>query len=159
MVSWEKFRKSKSYFNNFSIVEVKYEHSPLGPMNFVSQEWIHEKGWFFAFWYKFRKAKTYLNNYWMGIVKNVRDLIHHGLLSHVYLPNDLMNWAYWVNDFCMLIVMEQFLYWLPIYSVSLTSKYWGTTAVLSPFLKNDLKIGFFVVMKKFVIDFWWNIPK
>ena len=29
-----------------------------------------------------------------------------GLLNQVHLTNDLMNWADWLNDFCMLIVME-----------------------------------------------------
>ena len=29
-----------------------------------------------------------------------------GLLNQVYLTNDLMNWADWLNDFCMLIEME-----------------------------------------------------
>ena len=31
-----------------------------------------------------------------------------------------MNWADWLNAFCVLIVMELFLFWPPIYSVSLT---------------------------------------
>ena len=43
-----------------------------------------------------------------------------GLLNQVYLRNDLMNWAYWLNNFCVLIVMECFLIWPPMYSVSLT---------------------------------------
>ena len=29
-----------------------------------------------------------------------------GLLNHLYLTNDLMNYADWLNDFCMLVVME-----------------------------------------------------
>ena len=43
-----------------------------------------------------------------------------GLINQVYLTNDLMNWADWLNDFCVLIVIEWFLVWPPIYSVSLT---------------------------------------
>ena len=42
-----------------------------------------------------------------------------GLLNQAYLTNDLMNWADWLNDFDMLIVMEYYffalndaLYWL-----------------------------------------------
>ena len=31
-----------------------------------------------------------------------------GLLNQVYLTNDLINWADWLNDFCMLIVMEYY---------------------------------------------------
>ena len=31
-----------------------------------------------------------------------------GLLNQVYLTNDFINWADWVNDFCMLMVMEYF---------------------------------------------------
>ena len=29
-----------------------------------------------------------------------------GLLNQVYLTNDLMKWAHWLNDFCVLIVMD-----------------------------------------------------
>ena len=43
-----------------------------------------------------------------------------GFLNQVYLTNDLMNWTDWVNDFCVLIVMEWFLVWPPIYWVPLT---------------------------------------
>ena len=42
-----------------------------------------------------------------------------GFLDQMYLTNDLMNWADWLNDFCMLIVMEWFLVWWSICSVSL----------------------------------------
>ena len=42
-----------------------------------------------------------------------------GLLNQAYLLNGLMNWTDWLNDFCMLIVMEYYffalndaLYWL-----------------------------------------------
>ena len=30
----------------------------------VSQEWVNELDWFFAYWYKFMKAKSYFNNFW-----------------------------------------------------------------------------------------------
>ena len=29
-----------------------------------------------------------------------------GLKNQVYVTQDLMNWADWLNDFCMLIVIE-----------------------------------------------------
>ena len=54
------------------------------------------------------------------MVKNGKVLEIMGLLNQVYLTNDLMNWADWLNDFCVLIVMEWFLVWPPVYSVSLT---------------------------------------
>ena len=66
-----KFRKAKSYFNNFWVVMVKNGHGVLGLgmlKSAVSQKWIDEVNWFFVCWYKFRKAKSYLNNYWVNIV-------------------------------------------------------------------------------------------
>ena len=67
----------------------------------VSQEWVDQMSWFFACWYKFRKAKSYFNNYRVGMVKN-----ECGLIDHRTPTNDLMNWADWVNDICMLTVMK-----------------------------------------------------
>ena len=29
-----------------------------------------------------------------------------GLLNHLYLKSDLMNWADWLNDFCLLKVLD-----------------------------------------------------
>ena len=67
LVCWCKFRKARSYFNNFLVVVVvKNGHGLLGLgtlKSAVSQEPIDEMGWFFAFWYKFRKAKSYFNKY------------------------------------------------------------------------------------------------
>ena len=40
-----------------------------------------------------------------------------GLLNLVYLTNDLMNWADWLNDICMLIVMEQYSTLLCIFNI------------------------------------------
>ena len=48
------------------------------------------------------------------------DLEIMGLLNQVYLTNDLMNWTDLLNNFFVLIVMEWFLVWPLIYSVSLT---------------------------------------
>ena len=65
------------------------------------------------------------------MVKNGQGFRDHGTLSiimsfQVYLTNDLMNWANWLNDFCILIMMEWFLVWPPVYSVSLTFiLYWS----------------------------------
>ena len=35
--------------------------------------------------------------------KTSKALKNVGLLNQVHLTNDLLNWAYWLNDFCMLI--------------------------------------------------------
>ena len=40
------------------------------------------------------------------MVKNGEALEMMELLNQVYLTNDLINWADWLNDFCVLIVME-----------------------------------------------------
>ena len=109
----------ESYFNNFwwswSKVSVAFlGHGTLEAT--VSHKWISENSWVFACSYKFRKAaKRYFNNYCVGIVKNERGLLHQGTINQVYLTNYLMNWADWLNDFCILIVMENFLTWLPTY--------------------------------------------
>ena len=72
----------------------------------VSQEWIDQLGWFFAFWYKFMKAKSYCSNYWVGVVNNGKGLKDRGILKPGISTNDLMNWSDQLNDFCMLIVVE-----------------------------------------------------
>ena len=55
----------------------------------VSQEWIDEMSWFFAYPYKFKKAKNYFNNYWLGMVKNEWSLIDHdtpkSLVSNIWV--------------------------------------------------------------------------
>ena len=40
------------------------------------------------------------------MAKKGRGFIEMGLLNHMYLTNDLMNWADWLDDFYMLIVMK-----------------------------------------------------
>ena len=65
-----------------------------------------------------------------------------GLLNQLYIASDLMNWADWLNDYCVLRVMEWFLVWPPIFSVSLTFKCWGTLAVvLSQIFKEKSQLG------------------
>ena len=54
------------------------------------------------------------------MVKNGEALEIMELLNQLYPTNDLMNWTEWLNDFYVLIVMEWFLVWPPVYSVSLT---------------------------------------
>ena len=79
-----KFRKAKSYFNNFWMVVIKNGCGLLGLRTLKyaqSQEWINELGWFFACWYKFMKAKSYFNNYWVGVVKNEQGLKDRGTLK------------------------------------------------------------------------------
>ena len=44
----------------------------------VSQDWINEMSWFFAYWYKFRKGKSYFNNYSLAMGKNGQGLIDFG---------------------------------------------------------------------------------
>ena len=96
----------------------------------VSQEWIDEMSCFFACWSKFRKTKSYFDNYWVVMVKNEHGLTDDGTVKSDVSQNDLMNWADWLNDSCMLIVIEWFLVWWSLYSISLTFKFWTTTAVL-----------------------------
>ena len=87
-----------------------------------------------------------------------------GLLTQVYLTNDLMNWAEWLNYFCVLIVIEWFLAWPPIYSLSLTFiLYWffpyasQSSQIISvnfiiKFLKNMIKLtSFWKGFKKSVL--------
>ena len=96
----------------------------------VSQEWIDQMSWFFACWSKFRRTKSYFDNYWVAMVKNEFGLIDNGTVKSDVSQNDLMNWADWLNDSWMLIVMEWFLVWWSIYSVSLTFKCCMTTAAV-----------------------------
>ena len=42
------------------------------------------------------------------MVKNGKALEIMGLLNQVYPTNDLMNWADWLNDFCVPIVIVIF---------------------------------------------------
>ena len=66
------------------MVMVKNGHGlfGLGALNSaLSQEWIDEMSWFFAFWYKFKKAKSYFNNYWVSIVKIGWSFVDHGTLK------------------------------------------------------------------------------
>ena len=58
------------------------------------------------------------------MVKNGWSIIDHETLisgiSHKWFDewlNDFFHWADWLNDFYMLIVMEQFLVWRPVYSL------------------------------------------
>ena len=66
------------------MVMVKNGHGlfGLGALNSgLSQEWIDEMSWFFAFSYKYRKANSYFNNYWVGIVKIGWSFVDHGTLK------------------------------------------------------------------------------
>ena len=38
------------------------------------------------------------------------------ILNQVYLTNDLMNWVDWLNDLCMLMVMEGNNFWFDCHS-------------------------------------------
>ena len=65
LVCWYKFKKAKSYFNNFFVVVAKNESGflGLGILKYVvSEESFNEMDGFFACWYKFKKAKSYFNN-------------------------------------------------------------------------------------------------
>ena len=71
----------------------------LGTLKYaVSQEWIDEMSWFFAWWYKFRKARSYFNKYWVDMVKNEQGLIDHETLK--------LGVSHKCFDDSMLIVME-----------------------------------------------------
>ena len=41
----------------------------------LSQKWTNGINWFFACWCTFRKAKSGFSYFWMGMVKNVHDLL------------------------------------------------------------------------------------
>ena len=79
----------------------------------ISRESTDEMTWFFACWCKFRKAKICFNNYWVGMLKNGWGLIItlKSDVSHKYL----MILADSLNDVCILVMMEWFLVWQPIY--------------------------------------------
>ena len=59
---WYKFRKAKSYCNNYKVCAVKVWDVLLGhaTLKFTVSQWMDELSWFFARWCKFRKAKSYL---------------------------------------------------------------------------------------------------
>ena len=65
---------------------------------YIYQKLINEMRWTFPCWYKFRKDKYWVNNYWVGMLKNVRDLLDHGTLksgvSHKWCdePSWLNEW-------------------------------------------------------------------
>ena len=131
------------------MVVIKNGHGLLGLgtlKSAVSQEWNN----FFACWYKFMKAKSYLNNYWVDVVKNGQSLKIVGLLSQVYLTNDLINWA----DYWMIFACWEWWNNIQHYFVSLTFKCWGTIAVVlsQSFLEKfplsyiDHKIGIFLLI-------------
>ena len=132
----------------------------------ISLEQNDEKAWFYACRHRFMKIRSWLKNIVVCVVKNgyghsvLRSLILVkmdealeiiGLLNQVYLTNDLMSWADWQSNFCVLITMEWFLVWPTIYPVSLTFIfYWlfpyGSQSsqiikknVILKFLKNMIK--------------------
>ena len=120
----------------------------------VSQEWINEMSWFFACWYKFRNAKGYFDDYWVAIVKNEWGLIDH----RTHKSGVPLKWfdelSRLIEQFYMLIMMESFLVWWPIYSVSLyIAKFFRKNFLWA---KMTLKQGFFFILKYFVIDFCWK---
>ena len=101
----------------------------------ISLEQNDEKAWLYACRHRFMKIRSWLKNIVVCVVKNgyghsvLRSLILVkmdealeiiGLLNQVYLTNDLMSWADWQSNFCVLITMEWFLVWPTIYPVSLT---------------------------------------
>ena len=58
---WCKFKKAKSYFNDFRVGMVKNEHGQLVHETLnsvVSWKWVYELSWFFACW-------LWRNNFWL----------------------------------------------------------------------------------------------
>ena len=93
----------------------------------ITQNWID-----FSCWYKFSKAKSHFNNCLVGMVKNEWGCIDHGTVisgvSHKWFDelSVLTEWFLHADsDGINLCLMAS-----PIYFVSLTSKWWGTTAVV-----------------------------
>ena len=64
----------------------------------------------------------------------------------MYLTNDLISWADWLTDFCMVIVMEWFLVGVSIYSVSLTFKCWSSIAVVFVCFSFPIQVTFILVL-------------
>ena len=95
-----------------------------------------------------------------------------GLLNQVHLANDLMNWADWLNDFCILIVIENVwfdgeftlylwhlnaggplqLYLARFFPPELLGKFSFGQKQQNMFKNNP----FFFILKNFVIGFCWK---
>ena len=120
LVCWQKFKKAKIYFNNFWMVVIENGRGLVAlrtlksavsqPMNWA--DFLHADT---NLW-KLKITLIIIGWVWSKMGKVLKIV---GLLNQVYLTNDLMNWADWMNDFCMLIVMEYHffavndaLYWL-----------------------------------------------
>ena len=105
-----RFMKIKILLKNIGVGMIKNGcgHSGRGTLKLtVSQEAIKIViNWFLVRWYKLRKAKSFFNNFWVVVVKNGQDLVDHGTLKSGVYYKWLMNWADWLNDFCMLIMLE-----------------------------------------------------
>ena len=116
----QKLKKAKIYFNNFWMVVIENGRGLVGlrtlksavsqPMNWA--DFLHADT---NLW-KLKITLIIIGWVWSKMGKVLKIV---GLLNQVYLTNDLMNWADWMNDFCMLIVMEYYffavndaLYWL-----------------------------------------------
>ena len=50
LACWCKFKKTKSYFNDFWVGQVKNGHGHLVCEMLKSAEWVHGLSWFFACW-------------------------------------------------------------------------------------------------------------
>ena len=99
-VCWHKFTQSKSWLKNFGVSIVKNGCGQFGDGTLkltVSEEWTDGINWFFACWNKFRKAKRRFNHFWVGTVKNGHGLLVHETLTILYLKNEFMNWADFLN--------------------------------------------------------------
>ena len=130
LVFWQKFRKAKSYFNNFWMVAIKNGHGLLGLgtlKSAVSQEWIDELVCFLLadtnLW-KLKVTLTIIGWIWSKIGEALKIV---GLSNQVYLTNDLMNRADWLDDFCILIVMEQYFALLRVFNIKMLGDHCSCT--------------------------------
>ena len=110
-----KFRKSKSFRNNFLELVVKNNCGLLGlgtlKSAFLKNEMMK--------WADFVDTNEWKVKVTLRIIRSwskMGDALQSMGLQ-VYLRNGLMNGADWFNDFWVLILMEQFLVWQPVYSV------------------------------------------
>ena len=119
--------------------------------------------WFCACRYKFRKAKSYFDSYWVDIVKNGRDLIDHWTFKarkwcHKWF---LINWADWLNDFCMLGEQSTLFLW-HLNAEGLLQLYLTTTKkcqITKYGQKRLINRSFCLFWKNLSLVFAGNVPK
>ena len=137
----------------------------------VSQEWIDKMSYFLHFFSNLGKLKDASIIFGWAWSNTGIALQITGLLNQVHLANDLMNWADWLNDFCILIVIKNV--W---FDSEFTLYLWHLNAggplqlclarFFPPEFLGKFSFGqkqnmlnnnpFFFILKNFVIGFCWK---